>query len=724
MQLYVGDKLGPYEILALIGEGGMGAVYKARDTRLDRTVAIKVSKTEFGERMKREARAIAALNHPNICTLHDIGPNYLVMEFIEGTPLHGPLPLDQAVSYAVQICDALDAAHKKNITHRDLKPSNILVTASGVKLLDFGLAKIGLPKVKTASAPSGNDATTQTIGFTRTGTILGTAAYMSPEQAKGEEADARSDIFSFGLVLYEMLSGRRAFSKSSAIETIAAILRDEPAPVDAPLKLSAIVTRCVRKLPAGRFQTMNDVRIALEQAAIERTTAAPSRETPAIAVLPFANIGGDKENEYFSDGLAEEILNLLTKIQGLKVIARTSSFAFRGKEQDITKIAEALRVQTILEGSVRRAGNRLRVTAQLINAADGAHLWSERYDRDMNDVFAIQDEIGQAISEALKLQLAPRARAVNIEAYQNYLKGQYYRARATPESLAKAKECFELALAINPNYAPAYSGLAVYYYTLAGLGIKPTGDVAPLAKSAAEKALAIDPANSEAHGVLAIMAAICEYDWKLAERLHCKALAVEPVPPMLRFRYALYYLLPQRRVPDAMAQFRLALETDPISMLLHHGMALSMYYAKQYREAIEYARRALEIDANHYLIWSVIGTAQLHAGFTQDAIASLKRVVELAPWYSMGVESLAAAYYQAGDRARSQELRLAESHGRTVAAAWYHAAAGDVDAMFEALDGARRQRDVILLNIQNEPFFDPYRADPRFQALLRRMNLV
>ncbi len=220
------------------------------------------------------------------------------------------------------------------------------------------------------------------------------------------------------------------------------------------------------------------------------------------------------------------------------------------------------------------------------------------------------------------------------------------------------------------------------------------------------------------------MAAICEYDWKLAERLHCKALAVEPVPPMLRFRYALYYLLPQRRVPDAMAQFRLALETDPISMLLHHGMALSMYYAKRYRETIEYARKALEIDANYYLIWSVIGTAQLHAGFTQDAIASLKRVVELAPWYSMGVESLAAAYYQAGDRARSQELRLAESHGRTVAAAWHHAAAGDVDAMFEALDGAHRQRDVILLNIQNEPFFDPYRSDPRFQALLRRMNLV
>jgi tetratricopeptide (TPR) repeat protein len=279
-------------------------------------------------------------------------------------------------------------------------------------------------------------------------------------------------------------------------------------------------------------------------------------------------------------------------------------------------------------------------------------------------------------------------------------------------------------LAIDSKYSPAYSGLAVYYYTLAGLGIEPTDDVAPLAKSAAEKALAIDPGDCEAHGVLAIMAAICDYDWKLAEMLHCKAMAAEPVPPMLRFRYALYYLLPWRRVTDAMEQCRLALETDPISMLLHHGMALSMYYAKQYRETIEYARRALEIDANYYLMWSVMGTAQLHAGFTQDAIASLKRVVELAPWYSMGVGSLGAAYYQAGDRARSQEWKPAESHGRTVAAASYYAATGEVDAMFEALDGAHRQRDVILLNIQNEPFFEPYHADPRFQALLRRVNLV
>ncbi len=724
MPLSIGDKLGPYEILALIGEGGMGEVWKARDPRLNRNVAIKVSSTRFSERFEREAKTIASLNHPNICQVYDVGPNFMVMEFIEGPPLHGPLPLEQALSYAVQICAALDAAHKKNITHRDLKPGNILVTDSGVKLLDFGLAKIGQGKSRAASAPFGSDALTQTMGITQTGRILGTAGYMSPEQAKGEEADARSDIFSFGLVLYEMLSGRRAFSKCSAMETMAAILRDEPAPLDAPLEISGIITRCLRKSPAGRFQTIHEVRSALERAAFQKNPVIPSSDTRSIAVLPFANIGADKENEYFGDGLAEEILNLLAKIPGLKVIARTSSFAFRGKEQDITTIAEALRVKTVLEGSVRRAGNRLRVTAQLIHAADGAQLWSERYDRDLTDVFAIQDEIGQAISEALQLRLAPRTQPVIIEAYQNYLKGQYYRARATPESLAKAKECFERALAVDPNYALAYSGLAAYYYTLAGLGIKPTRDVASLAKSAAEKALAIDPTNCEALSVLAVVAALCDFDWKQAKNYHGKAMAAEPVPPMFRFRYALYYLLPWGRIEDAKEQCRLALETDPLSMLIHHGMALSMYYAKQYRETIEYAQRALEIDANYYLMWSVMGAAQLHAGFTRDAITSLKRAAELAPWYSIGAGSLAAAYYRAGDRASSQAWKLAESYGGTVAAAWYFAAAGDVYAMFDALDRAHRQRDVILLNIQNEPFFDSHHADPRFEALLAKMDLA
>jgi len=707
MSLVLGTRLGPYEILAPIGAGGMGEVYKARDTRLDRIVAIKQLKGQRSARFQQEAHAIAALNHPNICTLHDVGPDYLVMEYVEGKPLRGPLRVEEAVKLALQIAGALEEAHGSGILHRDLKPGNILVTVKGAaKLLDFGLAKL--------MTDSDRDVT-KTIE----GTVLGTAAYMAPEQAEGKPLDERSDVFSFGAVLYEMLSGNRAFGGNSTAGVISAVLRDDPSPLQAPAELQRIVRKCLAKQPNDRFPNMGELRVALEQISTKGADKQPS-----IAVLPFANLSADKENEYFSDGLAEDILNLLAKIPGLKVIARTSSFAFRGKEQDIRKIAETLGVNNVLEGSVRRAGNRLRVTAQLINAADGTHLWSERYDRDMTDVFAIQDQIGEAISEALKVRLAPRVRTVNIEAYQNCLKGQYYHARLTPESVAKAKEFFEQALAIDPNYVPAHSGLAAYYYLLAVLGITPFGDVAPLAKSAAEKALAIDPANSEAYSVLGIIAAAYDYDWKAAEQHFRKAMAVETVQPIVLLRYVLYYLNPLGRVAEALEQSRLALETDPLSMVLHLGMTQSMCYAKQYRETIEYARRALEFDANQYLIWFMMGLAQLHAGFTQEAITSLKRGVELAPWWYAGMGYLAAAYYQAGDRELSQEWarKLADSPRDTFGAALYYAAAGEVDAMFEALDVAYRHRDRMLLEIRNLRFFDPYRTDPRFQALLQRMN--
>src|SRR5258708_11969149 len=478
MPLSVGDRLGPYEVVALIGKGGMGEVYRARDPRLNRDVAIKVSASEFSERFEREAKAIAALNHPNICQIYDIGPNYLVMEFIEGTPLRGPLPLDRALRYAVQICDALDAAHKKSITHRDLKPGNILVTASGVKLLDFGLAKKG-----TASVPPAPDAATQTRDLTEVGTVLGTAAYMSPEQAKGEPTDARSDIFSFGVVLYEMLSGRRAFSRNSAIETMAAIVRDEPAPLDAPSSLSAIVTRCLRKAPAERFQTVAEVRVALEGAVAKR------EQQPSIAVLPFANLSADKDNEYFSDGLAEEILNGLTPLPGLRVIARASAFAFRGREHAIAEIGEKLSVGSVLHGSVRRSGSRIRVNVQLINVSDESQLWSERYDREMRDVFDIQDEIAQAIVEKLEVKLGTKSGqplvkryTENPEAHSLYLKGNFHLYHFTPEELEKGKVCLEQAVALEPNHAPAWVQLAEVYIASCFQGHAPPREQWPKAK--------------------------------------------------------------------------------------------------------------------------------------------------------------------------------------------------------------------------------------------------
>ena len=710
MPLSVGTKLGPYEILAPIGAGGMGEVYKARDTRLDRIVAIKRLKTQHGARFNREARAIGALTHPHICQIYDIGPNYLVMEYVEGNQLAGPLPVDEAVKLALQIAGALEEAHARGILHRDLKPANIVVTPKGAaKLLDFGLAKL--------TADSDSDVT-QTVE----GTVLGTAAYMAPEQAEGKPLDERSEVFSFGALLYEMLSGNRAFRGSSTAAALSAVLRDNPAPLQAPVDLQRIVSRCLAKQPQDRFPGMAGVRIALEQ-----VSSKPAGRTPFLAVLPFANLSNDIDHEYFSDGLAEEIINALAQVPGLKVIARTSAFAFKGKNEDIRKIAETLGVNNLLEGSVRRSGNRLRITAQLIHAADGTHLWSHRYDRDMTDVFAIQDEISQAISEALQVRLAPRARAVNIDAYQLFLKGQYHKNRITPESLAKAKDCFERALAIDPHYAPAYGGLAVYYYMLSFLGLEPVGEMAPLVKSAAEKALAIDPANSEAHCALAIIAAVYDYDWKTAEAHYRKAMEPEPAPPLVRYRYASYYLVPLGRFAEAMEQNRLGLETDPLSMVLHFGMCVSMYCARQYRETLEYARRALEIDASLYPIWHMLGLAQLGLGLTEEAITNLKRAAwSWRLWDSQSGWLLAIAYYRAGDLKRSREWarNLTGPHGHSAGDELYYAAAGEVDAMFEAFDAAFERRDFLLSSIQLYPLFDPYRADPRWQALLRRMNLA
>jgi serine/threonine protein kinase len=372
-----GRRIGPYELGALLGAGGMGEVYRARDTRLNRVVAIKVlpagmsNDRDVRERFEREARAVATLNHPHICVLHDVGNqdglDFLVMEHLEGETLaarlaKGPLATDQALQYAIQVASALDRAHRAGIIHRDLKPGNIMITEVGAKLLDFGLAKVADADVD--------------VTRTMEGAVLGTAAYMSPEQAQGQPLDGRSDVFSFGAVLYEMASGHRAFGGHTTVQVLSSVLRDDPPALPASSPLCGIVRRCLAKEPSQRFQAMAEVERALQQAWVS-----PVKEAPSIAVLPFANMSADPENEFFSDGLAEEILNALTKIEGLHVAARSSSFSFKGKSADVGEIAQRLKVRHVLEGSVRKAGSRIRVTAQLVEASNGYQLWSERYDR-------------------------------------------------------------------------------------------------------------------------------------------------------------------------------------------------------------------------------------------------------------------------------------------------------------------------------------------------------
>ncbi len=445
MPLSRGDRLGPYEILARIGAGGMGEVWQARDTRLDRVVAIKQLKVQHGARFEQEARAIAALNHPHICQIFDVGPDYLVLEFVSGEPLRGPLAEGEAVRLGIQIAGALEAAHESGILHRDLKPDNVLVTKNGAKLLDFGLAKL-------------DGGAAADVTQTGEGVVLGTAPYMSPEQARAKALDARSDIFSFGAVL--------------------------------------------SKEPGQRFQSAAEVRRALEGLS---AAPMPSTLSPSIAVLPFANLSGDREQEYFSDGLTEEIINALTRSPGLKVIARTSAFAFKGQNTDVRKIAEVLGVAHVIEGSVRRAGSRIRVTAQLIAAADGSNLWSERYDRQMDDVFAVQDEIAAAIAGMLEAKLASSALKrvpSNVAAHEALLKARYFMYQHRAESMMQAETYFQQAIALDPAYATAHAAYAEYLFQRVQVGMVPAHEGMPRMRAEARKALELDRSLAEAHAML------------------------------------------------------------------------------------------------------------------------------------------------------------------------------------------------------------------------------
>ncbi len=731
----------------------MGEVYKARDTRLHRVIALKTlpaEKVSDAERKRQfliEARAASQLNHPNIVTIHDIfeldGAYFIAMECVAGKTLEqqiarGEISFDDAMKFAFDIADALIAAHAAGIIHRDLKPANIMIAEDGrVKLLDFGLAKL--------AEPLGMEAATLTAMGVEG--LAGTPAYMSPEQVEGRELDARSDIFSYGLVLYEVFCGQRAFRGETWVSTLTAVLRDEPAPMrKIKPEISAAaeehVARCLRKDPAQRFQSMKDVKKDLaemsskgvvvgQRSAVSAAPGAGTREeTRSIAVLPFANLSADKENEYFSDGLAEEIMNALAKVSELKVIARTSAFAFRGKTQDLRTIGERLRVGTILEGSVRRAGNRVRVTAQLIRIADESHLWSERYDREMTDIFAIQDEISQAIASALKVKLvAPQRRAGNVEAFQNHLKGLYWYQRYTPESLAKAKKSFELALIQDPDYADAYAGLAVFYFGLGALSIKPMSEMAPLAKSAAERALAIDESLSEAHSVLGLVTGAVEFNWDLALRHFQAAMRANPVPALVGLRYGLYYLTPLRRFKEAEEQYKRALETDPLSMMAHFGLAFAYYCQKRYDIAMEHAAKAVEIYPGYWLVHLVMGMTLSQKGSLKEAIVCLEKTMELSPFFTLATGFLAAAYFRAGMRERAEKLmaEVAEKSKRQfvspVCFAIYHAAAGDTEKTFEFLEAAFAERDPYLTRISAEPYFDSFHADPRYDELMKKMNL-
>ena len=745
--LLAGTRLGPYEITASIGAGGMGEVFRARDGRLGRDVAVKVLSAEFAAdparllRFEQEARAVAALSHPNILAVFDVGQEpvpFLVTELLEGETLRavldrGPMPVRSLVDAALQFTSGLAAAHARGIVHRDLKPANLFLTRDRVvKILDFGLAKaLGM------AAHAGND---QTAAPTIEGTLIGTVGYMAPEQVRGAATDHRADIFACGTVLYEMLTGQRAFQGESPADTMSAILREHPAePVVVPAApgLLRIIRRCLEKDADRRFQSAQDLRFAIESlSGVDAASARPKAEPKSVAVLPFTNMSADPENEYFSDGLAEELINALARLPGLRVASRTSAFRFRGGGIDIRDVARQLNVDTVLEGSVRRIGKRLRVTAQLVNATDGYQLWSERYDREMADVFEIQDEITASILKTLepallgKQQSAARRHTDNPQAYELYLKGRHFWYQRTEGTLRAAIECFEGAIDFDPAYALAYAGLADCYAALRIYTFVSAEEGRPPAEAAARKAMALDATLAESHFALAYSTSIYDENWPDAEPLFAKAVALAP-QSAIPIGYQGFFLVQRHRFDEGVAAAARSVELDPLSPFAHGLAALTMYGARRFDDAVRYARRALDLHPDFALGLWPMGVALSALGRHEQAIEALTTLISLSRRAVVFMGTLGFVQARAGRESDALAL-LDELHRRRSSeyvgpvAEWsIHLGRRDLDALcasFEAClaDGVTG----FSLEALGGPSLDDLAADPRIAAYLRRFRMV
>jgi eukaryotic-like serine/threonine-protein kinase len=753
MPLTPGSRLGPYEIVAPIGAGGMGEVYRARDPRLGRDVAIKVVSEAASadedrlRRFEQEARAVAALSHPNVLAIFDIGVGeipFLVTELLDGDTLRaivdrGPVPVPRTIELALQLVAGLTAAHARGIVHRDLKPDNIFVTSEGhVKILDFGLAKQFVPAVFEASVTRTSPTTRPQ---TMRGTVLGTIGYMAPEQVRGLEADPRTDIFAAGAILFEMLTAQRAFRGDSPADTISLILNEPPTALtfttDTPLSLVRIVRRCLEKDPNERFQSARDLGFAIASVSDIRSgaVAAPGRTEPtSVAVLPFANLSADPDNQYFSDGLAEELINALTRLSGLRVASRTSSFRFRGRDQDIRQIGRDLGVGAILEGSVRRAGARLRISAQLTNTADGYHIWSERYDREMADVFDIQDEIVESIVSALAPTLkrevsgAMRRSTENLEAYELYLKGRHFWNQRSPTVVGTAIRYFEESIALDPEYALAYTGLADCYAILRVYGWTPTEHSQPRALDAVTKAIALDPGLPETIFSMALYRFHFERQWRSARQHFVDALAASPRMAMFEAYFGLF-LTTEYAYAEARKHLDRALDLDPHSSVVHFLAASSAALMGDFVGVERHSTRALELQPESLGAYWPLTVGLITAGRFDEANTIAERVVarSRAPIY-LGVLGMLYGCSGRLAEARSllQELDERQARGEyivPVSRLSIHVGLKDVAGMRSSLaacvDGAVAPLSIAATT---RVLLDGYRSDPEIARLLDRVN--
>jgi len=741
MQDLIGTTLGHYRIIEKIGEGGMGVVYRAHDERLDRDVAVKVLHEAVAQdadrlaRFEREAKAVAKLDHPNILAIHELGAHegspFIVTELLDGESLRGRIPpggmgWKNAAEIGVAVAEGLAAAHRKNIVHRDLKPENIFLTSDGrVKILDFGLARIVLPADEEA------ETATLTPGGTVAGAVMGTVGYMSPEQAEGRPVDTRSDLFSLGTILYEMLASRRPFEGDTATGTLAALLRDDPPPLaGVDPKVARLVKRCLQKDVTERFQSAVELKSAIEACLMPGA----DRERPSIAVLPFANMSGAKEDDYLCEGLAEEIINVLTRIPGLRVIARTSSFAVGRMELDVREAGTRLDVGHILEGSVRRAGQRVRVTAQLVTTSDGSHLWSERFDRELTDIFALEDELAEAIAERLRVELKQDERGqrrpeVNPEAHALFLEGRYYFARGTPDAMAQAKDCFERVLELDPDFALAFDSLAELFWYLGFFGGVPPRESFSQGMWHALRALELDDTLAETHALLGMLRKELDYNWPEVDREFRRARELNRESPLVRLRYAISGLLPHGRIDEAAAEVEAMLQSDPLSLLVRWWVGIVAYLGRRPERMIDEGRHMVALDPTHFLGHLIAGLACTESGGPDEAVTAFEKARELSGGIPLTLGYLTYAYGRAGRRNDARELLdQMETMATTAYVSPSTVAIGyvgldDWDVAFKWWNQAVDVRDPLIVPIKTFPFFDPVRDDPRYRALLRRMNL-
>jgi serine/threonine protein kinase/tetratricopeptide (TPR) repeat protein len=789
----IDETISHFRVIEKLGAGGMGVVYKAIDTRLDRPVALKflpddmMKDAQALERFRREARAASALNHPGICTIYDIGEQdgraFIAMEFIDGQTLrshiHGKaLPIEEVLRLGIQITEALDAAHAEGIIHRDIKPANIFVTKRGqAKVLDFGLAKLlpkGFGKVGVDSSNESTEATSIV------GIISGTPSYMSPEQVRGDNLDMRTDIFSLGLVLYEMATGRQAFAGSTGGVIIEAVLTRSPAAArsinpEVPLGLEEIIHKALQKNRDERPQHAGDIRTELQrlerggdsgwsprtgslapvlESATNQTRSAggqtdrnPSSHTgthramrvskiiDSVAVLPFENVSGDADHEYLSDGIAGSLINILATIPKLRVMAQSTVFRFKGKGIDPQAVGRELNVRAVLTGRIMQSGGALRIGTELVDVATGSQLWGAQYNRKPGDIFAIQDEISDEISEKLRLKLTraekkqlTKRHTEDAEAYRLYLKGRHHWNRWTEEGFYKAIEYFEQAAAKDPNYALAYAGLADSYVLLGWNSYLPPKEAYPKGKTAAMSALRLDPDLCEGHTPLAAALWLHDWQWQEAQKEFQRSVSLNPCYPTANHWYA-EYLMTMGRHAEAIAKMKKSQELDPLSLIISDAIAWAYYMGRQNDEALEQLQKTVELEPNYPITYWILSLVHRKIGRYELAIPEGEKAVELVGGSPLMRAALAQTFATANQKDKAIQILddLTKLAKEKYVAAYFFAGIyiglGEHDRAMEFLEKSYEEHSHWLIYLHIDPSMDDLRSSPRFQDLLQRVGL-